>query len=74
MNGAEHYEYAEHLLELAGWLNIGGARKDEPTTLAAAQAHATLALAWANNVDALAKRPHRPLNDSAWPKGTRTAT
>ena len=60
MNGAEHYEYAEHLLELAGWLNIGGARKDEPTILAAAQAHATLALAWASNVGAVAQRPRTP--------------
>ena len=55
MNGADHYAYAEHLLELAGWLDIGGARKDEPMILAAAQAHATLALAWATHWKAFSR-------------------
>ena len=49
MNGAGHYAEAERWLELAGEAIADGGAADVIELLAAAQAHATLALAWASN-------------------------
>ena len=58
MNGPAHYAEAEALLEHAEKYSHMGLAEDAAVSAGMAQAHATLALVWANT--ALAQRPRTP--------------
>ena len=58
MNGPAHYAEAERAIKLAEDCADDGGYEDGMIAVGVAQAHATLALAWANT--ALAQRPRTP--------------